>query len=117
MDYTREQIPENDERATQAARLVRQAADAVAPHGKEHVGTVCLHFFAGTDFISAKMEIVMVTQPVNLKMSPEAATLMIPEIRDKIFEMFGAQKQKLSPKTQEETLDTGGSLIKTSLDS
>jgi hypothetical protein len=47
----------------------------------------------------------------------EAVTLMMPEIRDRIFEAFGAEKQRLGVQTQEEVRDTGGTVVKTSLDS
>jgi hypothetical protein len=98
-------------------RLLIDIADKLGVKNYEHVGSVALHFYAGTDIMGAKQEIALVTQTANMIINREAVTLMMPEIRDRIFEAFGAEKQRLGVQTQEEVRDTGGTVVKTSLDS
>ncbi len=107
----------DQELVQKSSKMLKEIADLFAPRGREHVGSVCLHFYAGTNLMTAKNEIDLMTQKVNMNMSQEAITLMMPEIRDRIFEAFGAQRSKLGPKTVEETRDSGEQVIKTSLDS
>lgn len=101
---------------SKTSEMVKDVAKFLAPHGREHVGTVALHFYAGADLMTAKNEIILVTQKVAINMSHDAITLMMPEIRDRIFEAFGATRSKLGPKTVEEVRDLGETVIKTSLD-
>lgn len=103
---TFERVEDNDNEKTKAAsRLLVQAAELAKPDGREHLGSIALHFYAGTGFMHHKMDLI--TQRANWNLSTQAAGVFIEEIRDRIFEMLGASKLKLAPQTVEEAKDAG----------
>lgn len=117
--YERSTVQSTNMAVQHANALVSQAAQALKDSipEKEYLGTLCLHFYAGTNLTTAENKITLVTQRVDLEINPDVAGMMMPEIRDRVFEALGGKQMALKPKTVEETLDLGETVIKTSLDS
>lgn len=106
--YDRHVTPETDEKVRFVNKRLREIGEALQPIGsKEYLCSVALHFYAGSNLLTAESTLDMASHKTG-DISQQAVTLMLPEIRDRIFEMFGAQQQRLAPMTVEETKDTLG---------
>lgn len=106
---TREELKKGND-TLEANRKIAGAAELFKPYGREWIGTLAFHFYAGTQLNTSTGEIQIATQRVNWNLSKEAGATVHDELREMVQGSLGLEKQKLAPSTVEETQDMGGHL-------
>jgi hypothetical protein len=116
--FKRQEVHETDQTVRHCNKLLLEISDEMLPAHATHLGSIALHFYATTNTLDGTTAAAMATQRVNMRISsmPDVGTSFMQEIRDIIYESFGASKGRLAPQTQEEVRDTGGQIIKTRFD-